>query len=99
MGRPASLDVEASEHTYGRPSTLAPRFVGSKLRHPLPPHVHVQDAPLPIGHGETISAPHMHATCLEILSNQLKPGARVLDVGSGACLVGCMGHGHGHGAW
>ena len=43
-----------------------------------------QDAPLPIGYHETISAPHMHATCLELLRDHLRPGARVLDVGSGA---------------
>ena len=42
-----------------------------------------QDAPQPIGHGATISAPHMHAHCLEVLHHHLKPGARVLDVGSG----------------
>lgn len=43
-----------------------------------------KDHPLPIGYGETISAPHMHATCLELLRSHLAPGARVLDVGSGA---------------
>lgn len=43
-----------------------------------------QDTPLPIGYGETISAPHMHATCLELLRGHLRPGARVLDVGSGS---------------
>lgn len=43
----------------------------------------LQDAPLPIGYHETISAPHMHATCLELLREHLRPGARVLDVGSG----------------
>lgn len=42
-----------------------------------------QDCPQPIGHGATISAPHMHAHCLEILKPWLKPGARILDVGSG----------------
>lgn len=42
-----------------------------------------QDSPLPIGYGATISAPHMHAHCLDILSDWLKPGAKVLDVGSG----------------
>jgi hypothetical protein len=46
----------------------------------------VQDAPLPIGYHETISAPHMHATCLELLASHLRRGARVLDVGSGLCL-------------
>ena len=42
-----------------------------------------QDSPQPIGHGATISAPHMHAHCLEMLRSRLRPGARVLDVGSG----------------
>ena len=42
------------------------------------------DSPLPIGHGQTISAPHMHAACCEQLVAQLRPGARVLDVGSGS---------------
>ena len=42
-----------------------------------------QDSPQPIGHGATISAPHMHAHCLETLRSRLRPGARVLDVGSG----------------
>lgn len=42
------------------------------------------DAPQPIGYGQTISAPHMHAMCLELLESRLQPGARVLDVGSGS---------------
>jgi protein-L-isoaspartate(D-aspartate) O-methyltransferase len=42
------------------------------------------DSPLPIGFGQTISAPHMHAACTEELLAQLQPGARVLDVGSGS---------------
>jgi len=42
-----------------------------------------QDSPQPIGYGATISAPHMHAHCLDVLGDWLKPGARVLDVGSG----------------
>jgi len=42
------------------------------------------DYPLPIGDGQTISAPHMHAEALELLQDHLKPGARVLDVGSGS---------------
>lgn len=50
----------------------------------MPKHYIYQDSPLPIGYGETISAPHMHATCLEILRTHLRPGARVLDVGSGS---------------
>lgn len=42
------------------------------------------DTPQPIGHGATISAPHMHASCAELLQDVLRPGARVLDVGSGS---------------
>jgi len=41
------------------------------------------DNPLPIGFNATISAPHMHAACLELLEEHLKPGMRALDVGSG----------------
>ncbi|CEO96581.1 hypothetical protein PBRA_005190 [Plasmodiophora brassicae] len=43
-----------------------------------------EDSPQPIGYNATISAPHMHAMCLEELKDQLKPGAVVLDVGSGS---------------
>jgi len=54
------------------------------------------DSPQLIGHNVTISAPHMHAYCLELLKDFLKPGARVLDVGSGsgyltACLARMVG--------
>ena len=42
-----------------------------------------QDLPLPLCEGATISAPHIHALALDRLWSRLKPGARVLDVGSG----------------
>eukprot|EP00037_Helgoeca_nana_P013979 m.129565 g.129565 ORF g.129565 m.129565 type:complete len:226 (+) comp22329_c0_seq2:461-1138(+) len=42
------------------------------------------DAPQLIGHGATISAPHMHAECLEILKDHLVPGTSALDIGSGS---------------
>ncbi|OQE37144.1 hypothetical protein PENCOP_c010G04786 [Penicillium coprophilum] len=42
------------------------------------------DSPQPIGYGATISAPHMHGHACEYLINYLKPGARVLDIGSGS---------------
>lgn len=42
------------------------------------------DAPQGIGYGVTISAPHMHAYALDLLSKQLKPGNKALDVGSGS---------------
>lgn len=51
-----------------------------------PPYV---DSPMPIGHNATISAPHMHAMCLELLENHLKPGMRALDVGSGNIYCSC----------
>ncbi|KAI0716810.1 Pcmt1-prov protein [Earliella scabrosa] len=43
-----------------------------------------EDSPQPIGHGATISAPHMHAHAAENLLPFLHPGSRVLDVGSGS---------------
>lgn len=51
------------------------------------------DTPMPIGFNATISAPHMHALCLELLQNHLKPGMRALDVGSGTgYLTACFAH-------
>ncbi|KZV34766.1 L-isoaspartate O-methyltransferase [Dorcoceras hygrometricum] len=53
-----------------------------------PPYV---DSPVQIGYNATISAPHMHATCLELLENNLKPGMHALDVGSGTgYLTACF---------
>ncbi|KAJ2618802.1 hypothetical protein GGI25_006287 [Coemansia spiralis] len=50
-----------------------------------------EDAPQYIGYGATISAPHMHGYALEGLRDYLKPGMRVLDVGSGSgYLTACM---------
>eukprot|EP00252_Welwitschia_mirabilis_P024057 TRINITY_DN6999_c0_g1_i1.p1 TRINITY_DN6999_c0_g1~~TRINITY_DN6999_c0_g1_i1.p1 ORF type:complete len:216 (+),score=53.46 TRINITY_DN6999_c0_g1_i1:188-835(+) len=42
------------------------------------------DSPQPIGYSATISAPHMHAYCLDYLSEHLKPGMSALDIGSGS---------------
>ncbi|KAG8362873.1 hypothetical protein BUALT_BualtUnG0029300 [Buddleja alternifolia] len=53
-----------------------------------PPYV---DSPMQIGYNATISAPHMHAMCLELLENHLKPGMHALDVGSGTgYLTACF---------
>jgi len=50
-----------------------------------------KDSPQSIGYGVTISAPHMHAHALEVLSQHLKEGAKALDVGSGSgYLTACM---------
>ena len=43
-----------------------------------------RDSPQSIGHGATISAPHMHAAAAEALEEFCRPGGRVLDVGSGS---------------
>ncbi len=56
------------------------------------------DMPLPIGHGQTISAPHMVAIMAQLLD--LREGMKVLDVGTGsgyhaavmAKLVGSTGY-------
>ena len=46
------------------------------------------DHPVPIGYNATISAPHMHAICLELLKDHLQPGMHALDIGAG------VGHFH-----
>ncbi|XP_058781821.1 protein-L-isoaspartate O-methyltransferase 1-like isoform X2 [Vicia villosa] len=52
------------------------------------------DSPVAIGYNATISAPHMHATCLQLLEENLQPGMHALDVGSGyltACFALMVG--------
>ena len=49
-----------------------------------PPYV---DSPMQIGYNATISAPHMHAACLQLLEENLKHGMQALDVGSGTLLL------------
>ncbi|NP_001140111.1 l-isoaspartyl protein carboxyl methyltransferase, like isoform X1 [Salmo salar] len=49
------------------------------------------DSPQSIGFKATISAPHMHAHALEVLSDKLMDGASALDVGSGSgYLTACF---------
>ncbi|XVF08802.1 hypothetical protein REPUB_Repub07fG0034800 [Reevesia pubescens] len=49
------------------------------------------DSPMAIGYNATISAPHMHATCLQLLEENLQPGMCALDVGSGTgYLTACF---------
>lgn len=55
------------------------------------PNSPYMDSPQSIGHGATISAPHMHAHVLELLKNHLKEGNTALDVGCGSgYLLACM---------
>jgi len=58
---------------------MTPRhaFVPTGLRHRA-----YEDAPLPIGNGQTISQPWVHARYLELLS--LKGTERVLEIGTGS---------------
>ncbi|KAF7967230.1 hypothetical protein HWV62_35073 [Athelia sp. TMB] len=61
-----------------------------RAHYTLGPRGAYEDSPQYIGHGATISAPHMHAMAAEHLvgdanpSPFIFPGARVLDVGSGS---------------
>ena len=52
------------------------------------PHRPYDDAPQQIGYKATISAPHMHASCLEklhaVLANTDGDPPRILDVGAGS---------------
>ncbi len=55
------------------------------------PYNPYMDSPQSIGYSATISAPHMHAAALEVLSEQLYEGATCLDVGCGSgYLTACM---------
>ena len=50
------------------------------------------DKPSHLFLGQTISAPHMHAKAIEYLKPVLKPGATILDIGSGSgYLTACFG--------
>ncbi|KZV67822.1 Pcmt1-prov protein [Peniophora sp. CONT] len=49
-----------------------------------------EDSPQSIGYDATISAPHMHVHAAENLLPLLKPGARVLDVGSGSGFLSAV---------
>jgi len=52
-------------------------FVPSGLRHRA-----YEDAPMPIGHGQTVSQPWVHAKYLELL--ELTGNERVLEIGTGS---------------
>ena len=64
------------------------RFVPTEIR-----DLAYRDAPLPIGHGQTISQPYIVALMSQLLAVQ--PGQRVLEIGTGsgyqAAVLGEMG--------
>uniref|UniRef100_A0A7S0WPS0 protein-L-isoaspartate(D-aspartate) O-methyltransferase n=1 Tax=Chlamydomonas leiostraca TaxID=1034604 RepID=A0A7S0WPS0_9CHLO len=59
----------------------------------VPKGVAYMDGQVPIGQGQNISAPSLHALALELLLGHLQqPGARALDVGTGSgYLAACFG--------
>ncbi|MFB6354473.1 MAG: protein-L-isoaspartate(D-aspartate) O-methyltransferase [Halobacteriales archaeon] len=75
--------VERLDRRISRPSTRAALL--AVPRHAFVPEedrdAAYQDRPLPIGSGQTISAPHMVAEMLDALA--LEPGERVLEIGTG----------------
>ena len=48
------------------------------------PNFPYEDSPQSINYNVTISAPHMHAYCLELLQDHLKKGGKALDIGFGS---------------
>ncbi|EFJ44884.1 hypothetical protein VOLCADRAFT_94933 [Volvox carteri f. nagariensis] len=52
----------------------------------IPAHVSYRDSQVPIGQGQTISAPSFHAICLELLAPYTAPGAAALDIGAGTLV-------------
>lgn len=91
-----SLIADMQQEGRVRSGRVADAMRRIDRKHFVPPgtpdHMTYTDAPLPIGLSQTISAPHMHASCLDLLEPWLRPGATVLDVGSGSgYLTAVMG--------
>jgi len=80
--RHALVDRLAERESLSEETEMAMRSVP---RHEFVPeskrNVAYSDRPLPIGDGQTISAPHMVAIMTELLD--LSPGDRVLEIGTG----------------
>jgi protein-L-isoaspartate(D-aspartate) O-methyltransferase len=86
--REIEADVKATSQYIGvdRLDPAVMRAIGAVRRHRFVPDHYVSRAyknhPLPIGHGQTISQPYIVALMSNLLG--LKPGARVLEVGTGS---------------
>jgi protein-L-isoaspartate(D-aspartate) O-methyltransferase len=80
--RRALVSTLRDRDTFGRETLDAIRSVP---RHRFVPEGNrtgaYEDTPLPIGHGQTISAPHMVAIMTDLLD--LSAGTRVLEIGTG----------------
>ncbi|ALC46626.1 Pcmt [Drosophila busckii] len=86
----ADLIRQLREYGVIASESVASAMVATDRKHYSPRNPYM-DAPQPIGGGVTISAPHMHAFALEYLRDHLRPGAHVLDVGSGSgYLTACF---------
>ncbi|XP_037937040.1 protein-L-isoaspartate(D-aspartate) O-methyltransferase isoform X3 [Teleopsis dalmanni] len=94
ISRTEASNLELVEHLrdYGvvKSDIVAQAMLSTDRRYYSPRNPYM-DAPQSIGGGVTISAPHMHAFALEYLRDHLKPGAHILDVGSGSgYLTACF---------
>ena len=80
--RDSMVDALATRDDIGEETLAAMRAVP---RHAFVPEgkrrAAYQDTPLPIGEGQTISAPHMVAIMVDLLA--LQPGDTVLEIGTG----------------
>ena len=78
---------ELCDHLVREGYLKSPHIIQAMLnvdRKDFSPDSPYEDRPQSIKYNVTISAPHMHAYCLEILKDYLKPGAKALDVGFGS---------------
>uniref|UniRef100_A0A182PBI1 protein-L-isoaspartate(D-aspartate) O-methyltransferase n=1 Tax=Anopheles epiroticus TaxID=199890 RepID=A0A182PBI1_9DIPT len=88
----ADLIRQLQEYNIIKSDAVAQAMLATDRKHYVPENLHpYTDTPQRIGHGATISAPHMHAHALELLQPYLKPNSKVLDVGSGSgYLTACF---------
>jgi len=82
----ALVDLLYQSGILSRHSAAARAMLRTDRAHYCPSSYPYGDYPEPIGNGQTISAPHMHAHALELLTPAIsgKATVRILDVGSGS---------------